>query len=146
MVLEPLLPEFVSVGAGMFNELRKRGARPICLGAIASLVTGCQAPVALFGPDREPSYRDIVVQYLRTTLRDAPPDRTVAISHPETISSFWGKSWRVCLQVAVDNRRIGEVGASELDVLEIRDDRVSERRRAAPDDRCEAEVYEPLRF
>jgi hypothetical protein len=130
----------------MFDELRKRGARRICLGAIASLVTGCQAPLAVFGPDHEPSYRDIVVQYLRATVRDAPPDRTVAISHPESMSSFWGTAWRVCLQGGVDGSRTGEVGASELDVLVIRDDRVSERRLAAPDDRCDAEIYEPLRF
>jgi hypothetical protein len=130
----------------MFDELRKRGARRVCLGAIASLVTGCQAPLALFGPDREPGYRDIVVQYLRATLRDAPPDRTVAISHPESTSSFWGKAWRVCVQVGVDDRGTSEAGAGALDVLVIRDDRVSERRRAAPADRCDAEVYEPLRF
>jgi hypothetical protein len=103
-------------------------------------------PPPLPDPDPLPDYRQLIAASIREIFPDPPSLRSVAISQSvQRTQMLDGPAWRVCLKADVKNMNGDYIGVQTY-VIAIRRNRVTDRRRAAPEDFCDSEKFEPFAF
>lgn len=109
-----------------------------------SLLAGCQMSLGPLGQEREPDYKRILSQYLRDVFKDTSALRNVSASGPNPVPGPARQIWQVCLRAEPRDALTGQYGAAETYAIFIEADKVTDRRRATQDDRCEDKTYEPF--
>lgn len=108
------------------------------------LLAGCQMSLGPFGQEREPNYKKILSEYLRDAFKDTSALRNVSATRAYPMPGPAGQVWQVCLRAEPRDALTGQYGTAQTYAILIEADKVTDRRRATQDDRCEDKTYEPL--
>ena len=111
---------------------------------IVSSISPQSAPQAP-APDPEPAYKQLISANIAQIFPDSSSLRNVLISAVRRTQLLEGPGWRACLKADVKNMN-GAYIAAQTYVIAIRHNQIADRRRAAPEDGCDTEVFERLPF
>lgn len=112
----------------------------------ALALAGCETRLSLFSRNSEPDYKKIVAGYLSQTFKDPTALRDITISGMRATTSMSGQVYRVCLRADVKDDITGQFAGIQTYALFIQNNLVTDRRRATPEDGCDAETFAPLTF
>lgn len=108
------------------------------------LLAGCQMSLGPIWQEQEPDYKKLISEYLRDAFKDTSALRNISISHADRMTGLAGQIWKVCLRAELRDELTGQYGMAQTYAIFIEANKVTDRRRAVQDDRCEDKIYEPL--
>jgi hypothetical protein len=94
-------------------------------------------------PQPLPAVKQIIANSTDVLFAPSANPRNVAISDLRRFDSAAGSEFGVCMRATVTGQNGKDIGTAVY-VVTVARNRISDRRRAVPADRCDKENYEPL--